>query len=182
MSCGCKKGGGSCTYIRDPFRAIVGIKATVREVGAKILEPVNIYDALGPMDSGILTAFRCYIDRTDVVTSQVTLHATEKLDGGALGPPNNSFTGAAAAEFLLSSSPPSPLLPTPTPHDGQTIATFKVLGSDAVRFVRGLYLWAEVTPEPTAAIGEQMYIRAVVEGDLYHRCSTCGAFPRGDSC
>lgn len=151
--------------------------------GAKILEPVGIFENLPCNDGGVLTAMRCYIATTDLVTSQVTLHATERRDGAILDG-NGTFSGAAAAEFLLASTPISagavPVVPGLVPHDGQTIATFKLLGGEAVPFEHGLFLFAEVTTLSTTAIGQLMYIRAVVEGFTYHRCQTCGAYPRGE--
>jgi hypothetical protein len=174
--------GHECSYVQFPFRRVQGIKATARVAGlGKILQPVDVFDCLPWNDGGVLTAMRCYIDPGDVVTNVVTLHATESKNGADLDGPNAGFSGAAAAEFLLASSPPSPIINgVGPPHDGQTIATSKLLGSESVPFERGLYLFAEVIQRNTAAIGGLMYIRTVIEGFTYHRCETCGAFPTGE--
>lgn len=161
-----------------PFRRVVGIKARARVAGAsKILQPEEVFDRLPFNEGGVLTAFRCYIDPTDDVTQVVTLHATELVDGANLNGPNDSFSGAAAAEFLLASSPSSDSV-TPVAHDGQTIATSKILGAQWVPFERGLHLFAEVVQDPAATVGGTMYIRCVVEGFTFHR-ACCKACARG---
>ena len=177
MACGTCDNGGQCSYVRFPFRRVLGIKATARVAGAtKVLQPVDVFDCLPWNDGGELTAFRCYIDKGDKVTDRVTLHATETKNGALLDVSNGAFSGAAAAEGLLASSLISP---AGVPHDSQTIATSKLLASEAVPFERGLYLFAEVVQLPAAVEGDLMYLRCVIEGWTYHRCHTCGSYPRG---
>jgi hypothetical protein len=166
--CGC---GETCQGVVFPFRRVIGIKATADGSGAAqfMLPRQSVFDRLGFDDAGVLTAMRLYVDKTDQVTARATMFACEQMDGGNLDGPNNSFSGAAAAQWLLAESLPSAL---PVVKDGQTIACAKILGSTRVPFELGLWVAVRVqTLQGTPAFG-LCSLLAVVEGYTTHRCRT----------